>query len=297
LTRPAQRDASATVLPVPDTDTWRGLLAELLDDAAALPPAVVPVADAVARHRTHRRAWYADVVGPLLVPASAFPELLAALQPGDDLAVGLVADTGLAGLARARAALLDREDAARLSHVEVTLPVGHDPAAAVRATLDHLDFSVPAAVAVPQGAGWERAVEVLAADGAEQALLRVDGPAPAEVPTEERLAAVLRVCLDHGLAFRLAGGPQRPVRHTAPDGGERHGFLNVLAAVGAGQAGAGTAELAAVLAERRHGPLLDRLAALPPARIRSALISFAASEVSGPVDDLVSVGLLAQEED
>ena len=41
----------------------------LVDDAAVFPPGNAALPDAVAAHREHRAAWYADLVGPLLVPA------------------------------------------------------------------------------------------------------------------------------------------------------------------------------------------------------------------------------------
>jgi hypothetical protein len=47
------------------------LFAGLVDDAAVFPPGSASVPDAVSAHRRHRTAWYADLVGPLLLPASA----------------------------------------------------------------------------------------------------------------------------------------------------------------------------------------------------------------------------------
>lgn len=275
-----------------DLETWRGLLTGLLDDAAALPGTAAPVDTAVARHRVHRRAWYADVVGPLVLTTGQVPDLLAALRPGDDLAVALVADGGLVELAHARDLLLDREDLARLVRIEVPLPPAHDPAAAAEAMLDALAFATQAHVAIPLVPGWERAVEVLAADGAERAALRVGGPAAVDVPGAEDLAAFVRACLDHGLAFALTGGGWPAVRHLAPEGVEQHGLLNVLAAVGTGLGGAGTAEIAAVLDEHRHEVLLARLASVAPGRVRRAVVGLGCADLDATVRDLVRLGLL-----
>ena len=53
----------------------------LVDDAAVFPPAAPPLPDAVAAHREHRAAWYADLVGPLLVPGVRAAELIADADP------------------------------------------------------------------------------------------------------------------------------------------------------------------------------------------------------------------------
>ncbi|GAB3951461.1 hypothetical protein GCM10027614_53490 [Micromonospora vulcania] len=46
------------------------LLDGLVDDAAVFPPGSAELPDAVLAHRGYRTAWYADLVGPLLLPAS-----------------------------------------------------------------------------------------------------------------------------------------------------------------------------------------------------------------------------------
>src|SRR3954451_890803 len=55
-----------------------------LDDAAVFPPGNAPLPDAVAAHREHRTAWYAAMVGPLLVP----PEDVADVP--DDIDIGVI---------------------------------------------------------------------------------------------------------------------------------------------------------------------------------------------------------------
>lgn len=288
------RVSTATTPSAPSPDGLRGLVAGLVDDAAVFPPAARDVAEAVTAHRGHRRAWYADLVGPLLVRASQVPDLLAALHPGDDLAVGLVADTGLVGLAEARNALLDHDEQATLVQVEVALPAGHDPGAAARAMLDQLAFSTQAYVEVPPGPGSAGALDVLAEDGAERAKLRTGGPTPDHVPSEAEVAAFLRGCLDRGLAFKLTAGLHHALRGAA-DGLEHHGFLNVLAAVAAGLAGADAEGLAGLLAERRPGPVLAALAAAPAPAVRRAFVSFGCCDVTDPVAELVALGLLEED--
>ena len=48
------------------------LFARLVDDAAVFPPGNAPLPEAVTAHLTHRTAWYASLVGPLMVPTSPF---------------------------------------------------------------------------------------------------------------------------------------------------------------------------------------------------------------------------------
>ena len=79
------------------------LLRGFVDDAAVFPPGSALLADAVVEHRGHRGAWYADMVGPLLVPASSGKALDRLLGPDERLAVGIIGDTGVAGLATALA--------------------------------------------------------------------------------------------------------------------------------------------------------------------------------------------------
>src|SRR5947207_25884 len=56
----------------------------LLDDAAVFPPGNAPLADAVTAHRAHRAAWYAAMVGPLLLPPDDVADVPA------DLTIGVV---------------------------------------------------------------------------------------------------------------------------------------------------------------------------------------------------------------
>ena len=48
----------------------RALFAGLVDDAAMFPPGNAGAAVALAEHLRYRRSWFADLVGPLLVPAA-----------------------------------------------------------------------------------------------------------------------------------------------------------------------------------------------------------------------------------
>jgi hypothetical protein len=271
----------------------RGLVHALLDDAAVFPPGDATVPEAVTAHRVHRNSWYADAVGPLLVRASQVPDLLAAVRAGDDLTVGLVADTGLAGLVQGVGGLLDHEDQVRLVQAEIALPQGHDPGLATKLLVDQLALSVTTYVEVPRS-GYEPALDALAEDGAERAKYRTGATTSAPAPSEAELAGFLRAALDRRLPVKLTAGLHHALRgtHTGPAGAAEHGFLNVLAAVAAGSDGASAEDLARLLAEPAADPLLDIVAGAPVAAVRRAFVSFGCCGVTDPVQDLVTLGLL-----
>ena len=82
------------------------------------------------------------------------------------------------------------------------------------------------------------------------------------------------------------------MRNTSAEGFEQHGFLNVLAAVRAGQHGAADAELAALLARREIAALLDVLRGADVAALRRSFVSFGCCAVTDPAADLLAGGLL-----
>jgi hypothetical protein len=278
-------------MPLDARDAVAGLVLGLVDDAAVFPPGNASVADAVAAHRVHRRAWYAEAVGPLLVRSSDVVTLLESTVPGDDLLVGLIADEGLTGLVESIGLLFDHDERASLAQVEIALPAGHDPGEATQVLLDQLAFSATAYVEVPR-AGWEAALDVLAHDGAERAKYRTGGTAADAHPSEDELAAFVRGCLDRGLAFKLTAGLHHAVRGRSPEGFEQHGVLNVLAAVAAGLDGGSAADLASVLAERSPGPLAEIVGRADVAAVRRSFASFGCCGVTDPIGDLAALGLL-----
>ncbi|MBI1379091.1 MAG: hypothetical protein GC157_16665 [Frankiales bacterium] len=271
------------------------LVAGLVDDAAVFPPAATPVHEALPAHRGHRRSSHDVVVGPFLAPVSRLGEVLDALDAetgSDPLDLVLVADTGLVEAAEARAVLLD-DDRVELVGLELALPVDGPLADSARLTLATLDFAVPAAVEVPLVAGWQEAVEVIAADGAERVKIRTGGATAAHHPSEELLADVLVACVRAGARFKLTAGLHHALRRTAEGTGfEEHGFLNVLAATARAIAGDTAAEVAQVLALRTADPLLDALAGADARAVRGRFTSFGSCSISDPVTDLRSLGLL-----
>jgi hypothetical protein len=278
--------------------TVGALLRGLVDDAAVFPPGNATVPAAVTEHRLHRRAWYGDLVGPLLLRPAQVPEMLDAAAPGDDLDVGVVADAnaGLAGLMAGAHALLDQDDRAHLVQAEVALPSGHDPATATRVLVDQLALSVPTYVEVPR-TGFEGALDVLADDGAERAKYRTGGTAAGAVPSSAELAGFLRAALDRRLSVKLTAGLHHAVRGPLDDPDAQHGVLNVLAAVGAGVDGADAAAMARLLDTVQLDPLLGVLDGVDVPAVRRSFVSFGCCGVTDPVGELVALGLLDGDEE
>jgi hypothetical protein len=276
------------------------LLARLVDDAAVFPPGNAPLPDAVTAHRRHRTAWYAGLVGPLLVPASAVGDLSPLLGSDDRLAVGVIGDRPLAELTR----LLGGLDP-RLELRQVETPVarrGEDPqpglAALAEACADWPGVDVYAEV--PLAWGLIAALDTLAglrADGRPVAAkFRTGGLAAELFPTPAELAAVICACRDRDLPFKLTAGLHHAVRHTDPATGLRHhGFVNVLVATAAAHAGAGVPEVAALLGGTDEAALVG--AARPALHTARPLwVGYGSCSIAEPVADLVGLGLLVDGE-
>lgn len=270
------------------------VFARLVDDAAVYPPGSVPLHEAVKDHRRHRSAWYADLVGPLLVPASATRQLAELVGGTDGFAIGLVADTGIAGL---RAAL----DAAPSAVAQVEIAVakrGEDPQPGVAALLDLLRPSdgLRAYAEVPLTFGLLSALDALG-DARREGLpvaakFRTGGLAAELFPTPIELAAVICACRDRELPFKLTAGLHHAIRHTDPETGFiHHGFLNVLVATMQAVQGAEVADVGATLAITDPVPLIEATRRLLHDD-RPLWISFGSCSVLEPVQDLARLGLL-----
>jgi hypothetical protein len=281
---------------VPGTGVPR-LLADLIDDAAALPPGGEPIRSALSVHRGHRIEWYAPVVGRFLVPASCLAEAAEALDPGEVVEIGVVCDVPLDRL----------DDAVRragrrlvVRHVEAAVARrGEDPQAG-------LDVLLPACrqwpgvttyAEVPLTGGLLGALDRVAGERerglAVAAKFRTGGLAAELFPTPMELAAIVCACHDRSLPFRLTAGLHRALRHNDPETGlTHHGFLNVLAAVMTAAEGGEVVTVAEQLAATDPLPLIE---AVRPRRFgdRPLWAGFGATAVGEPVEDLRALGLLA----
>jgi hypothetical protein len=273
------------------------LLVGLLDDAAVFPPGSAPLPDAVLAHRRHRDAWYASMIGPLLVPAVDIGH--PALASGEALRVGVVGDLS------ALPAALDRvRDSAVLSLAQIETPVakrGADPLPGIETLLALLateaDGAVPVAYAeTPLTWGFMAALDRLtrAREAGVPVVpkFRTGGLAAELFPTPMELAAVICACRDRDLPFKLTAGLHHAVRRTDPGTGLiHHGFLNVLAAAVVATGGAEPVELAEILGATTADPLVDIVSGALN-RDRPLWIGFGTCDIADPLADLASLGLL-----
>lgn len=267
------------------------LLRGLVDDAAVFPPGSSTLADAVAAHREHRSAWYAPMVGPLLLRPSDVDGLSTLVAPDEHLAIGLVGD--LASVGEAADAI---PTAARVTVAHVECPVakrGEDPLPGLRALLG---TGRNGYAEIPLTWGLLAALDTLAqarAAGAQVApKFRTGGLAAELFPTPVELAAVICACHERGLPFKLTAGLHHAIRHTDPETGfVHHGFLNVLAAALEADTGAEPAAVAEVLGGTDPAPLIGVVRARL-AEERPLWTGFGSCSVTEPLGDLRQLGLL-----
>ncbi|MFK3985326.1 hypothetical protein ACI2K4_33745 [Micromonospora sp. NPDC050397] len=287
------------------------LFAGLVDDAAVFPPGSASLADALVAHREHRTAWYADLVGPLLVPASALAHLPALLEPGERIEVGVIGDVPIGRLPALLGAIDDRLCPRQL---EVAVGKrGEDPTPGLAELLAVHGDLPPAATAGHSGsptldlyaevpltwgllAALDRIARARAAGAPVAAKFRTGGLAAELFPTPVELAAVIRACRDRALPFKLTAGLHHALRHTdAETGFTHHGFVNVLVATAAAAEGAEVAEIAELLASG------DPLRMVEPARVRREQArplwrGFGSCSIDEPLTDLARLGLINQGE-
>jgi hypothetical protein len=300
-------------LPGSDDNPGRGpavrsLFTGLVDDAAVFPPGLAPMPEAVPSHLVHTGAWYADLVGPFLVPASAvgaFAGAVAALPDGTSLRVAVVADATapdpLPGALEALAAVAALPVVEPVA-LEVPLARGADQdaeAAALLPRLAALPSGVRAWVEVQRDRQWHGALSRIAGAGDDVgAKLRTGGTTAQAFPSTRELAEFLRAAVDTDVVFKLTAGLHSAVRGPdAATGADHHGVLNVIGAVRAALNGAETPEVETVLAETSPARLASaarRMSEADAAVVRAFFASFGCCGVTDPVAELAALGLLAE---
>lgn len=280
----------------------RSLFRSLVDDAAVFPPGNAPVPRAWEEHLRLRRGGYGDLLGPLLVGTGHAAEL-GQVAGGD----GDEAPVELAVVSRpgadvddllATVKLLRGVAAVRVGSVETAL----DLAGSWRRALS---LGVPVAVEVDRDStNLPRAldeVRTAATDLPEAVLakLRTQATPQQPVPSPSELAAFLLGADARELPVKLTGGLHHAVARRGDDGGtlDRHGVLNVLAALAAIDDGADEQALVETLADEDTDRLVDVVVGLDePAvvRVRSRFRSFGCCGVTDPLDELRDLGLLTE---
>ncbi|UGQ13722.1 hypothetical protein LO772_09035 [Yinghuangia sp. ASG 101] len=205
------------------------LFRHLVDDASVFPPGCLSLRDAVAAHRAHRAAWYADLVGPFVVGSAHLAELaeLAELPELADstspLHVIVVAAGGPGAVGPAVRGVIGTPGLV-LAGVEAA----GEPREIVAAFHEHVPEDVAGAVEVPGGERLDADLDLIASTR-HRAKFRTGGTTSDAFPTAARLAAFVDGCARRRLPFKLTAGLHHAKAYVDPDTGfAHHGFLDVL---------------------------------------------------------------------
>jgi len=255
-----------------------------LDDAAVFPPGNAALPGAVAAHRAHRSAWYADMVGPLLVP----PDEVAGVP--DDIEIGVVGPLGAVADVIATGRPIRQFETAVAKR-------GEDPEPGLRRALALISKSgIPGYLEIPLTWGLTGALDLVAearAGGVPVApKFRTGGVAAELFPTPVELAPVICACRDRGLPFKLTAGLHHAIRHIDPETHiVHHGFLNVLGAAFAAADRADPVAVASMLASTDAVPLVNLVRQRLDAD-RPLWTGFGSCSIEEPLADLRTLGIL-----
>jgi hypothetical protein len=272
----------------------------LLDDAAVFPPGNAPLETALEDHDRHRTSEHAFMVGSLVIPDTALPELARLVATrSDPVGVNLVVSGG-AGAIEPALTYAGRSDGLQICATECAARDDNLVAAVRRivamteASIDDVSVWVelpPLTEDVPTP-GWLAGLDELATTG-YGFKFRTGGVSAEAFPTETQLARVIDSALDRELVTKFTAGLHNAVRYRDSDGFEHHGFVNVLNAFEAARAGAGPGDVEALLGSRDGPALAQRLRDRDQEtamRTRRAFASFGTCSILEPVDDLADLG-------
>lgn len=278
------------------------LLAGVVDYAGLFPPAGLTMADAVAAYREARAGRSAWMLGRFVVPATRLDELRAALESAVDADAGwhvsaIVRDGADADLAAIAAFNDGAAGRARVDSVE-----------AKPQTLAGIDWLAAHArpvgevyVEIAPGADMDSALARVAALGL-RAKVRTGGVTAEAFPSPAALTTFLAAAVTHGVVFKATAGLHHAVRGAyrltyAPDAAATpmYGYLNVLLATAALQAGATPAAAESLLTRADAGALLfddgavrwgaETFPAAALRETRARLVSFGSCSFREPVEE------------
>ncbi len=272
------------------------ILAHFFDNAAVFPPGNLPLAEALAAHSGHRDGPHGGLVGPLVLAASELPEVASLTEGWNAGSLEVALTVGKPGAVGIALAVADRIPALVMRAVEVAVPA-EVLVPAVVPTLDAAlgyRLGMEVFVELPRDERRDELVATLS-HTAYLAKLRTGGVRADLYPDEAELAAAIANTTRAGVPFKATAGLHHAVRNTDPvTGFEQHGFLNVLTAVAAAQAGADQAEVASVLAERRGPVVAATVAGLGESAqaAREQFRSVGTCSIDEPLTDLARLDLL-----
>ncbi|MCZ3389773.1 MAG: hypothetical protein LH645_11825 [Actinomycetia bacterium] len=267
-----------------------GLALSLIDDAAVFPPGNASLDDAITGYYNRFETNQQEIVGPLLIPASAVDSLRTHADPLRMLDVAIVGDTGFDGLVAARDSL-ENDTWIAVQHVELRAPSDGAIGESVGTLLGALAFTVPTYVELPVTEA-PAGLNVLAADGAERAKFRTG---PYEVPSPDQLAAAIGAAVRLRVPFKLTGGLHHALpTHDEASNRQHHGLLNVLAATAAATEEGDDLELARLLASADPDQLLAQLGTVDAGVIRRHFKSVGSCSIDEPYQELVRYGVVEE---
>ena len=278
--------------------TTPALFRHLVDDAAMFPPGELPLAEAVAAHREHRQAEYADLVGPFVCTDENLMKVAAeAAKSREPLEVSVVITGGAGGIEPA-VRYGDRSAHLVVKSIEVRLrdeeDLSRNALRVVRACDDCFDDQ-QAYIEVALDGGYERALDVIA-DAGYAAKVRTGGLDPILFPTGTEVAGFITACLDREVAFKATAGLHNAIRHQDRSTGiMHHGFLNVLLATRAALDGAPQDQLVRILDSldgEELATMAGELSEEQAAGTRRWFTSFGSCSIDEPRQDLTALGLL-----
>ncbi|HEY3482686.1 MAG TPA: hypothetical protein VGL02_27690 [Streptomyces sp.] len=261
------------------------LFAGLCDDAAVFPPGLAPLPDALTAHDVHEKAWYADLVGPLVLTAPALDALADLLGARDTpLPVAVTLPGGPAQLA----GVLDAAKAlpVELRALEIAVPDGLGPDEVLEAISA---ATAPVYVEIPRDDRGLPLLRALAGTG-HRAKFRTGGVRADLYPSEAELATAICAAVDADVPFKATAGLHHALRNTDPETGfEQHGFLNLLLA-------AGDPDHAEAHLAERDGAAIAGLVRDLDDGVRTRFTSFGTCSISDPLTELAGLGLLPRGE-
>lgn len=262
----------------------RVFFAGLVDDAAMFPPGNATASTAIAEHLRYRGAWFADLIGPLLVPAKGWDSFVAAHAEAGAPALSVV----LIGTATLPTPIPNGITVAgfEMAVSDIPLPaIPRDLSLAAEITPGVPGYRVLAAVTQGRSSGASLVAKY-----------RTGGTSADAFPSEHVLAEVICAAAALGSPLKLTAGLHHAVRFTDPNSRfEHHGFVNVMLAVARAQMGDERATVAEILAERDAEIVAGEVATLAPRlldAVRHRFVSFGCCGVEDPVHDLVALDLL-----
>jgi hypothetical protein len=307
-------------------DARRDLFGSLIDYAGLFPPASLDLDAALAEYRSARAGPHAWMLGSFVIPANRLIDLagilVATMSQGEqpwDVSVILGADPARAA-AEAASFESHMAPAAQIVGVEAALPPSVSDGRDADAAASVIRGTATAAVSVsgralpfleiPPGPGREAAAAAVshlrgALGRPLGGKLRCGGLTADAFPSPATVAAFIAACTRLELPFKATAGLHHPVRHRDADlGVMRHGFLNLLIAAAAAEAGAAPGEVEEIVAETDGSALQAGTAGArwrdrryPASTVKhmreTSFRSYGSCSFDEPVTDLADLGLIS----